>query len=564
METRIMKMNKIRFRIESQIKNKVKNLEKSNTALLEQKLNDVQEDIDGLMSEVKDEYSAHFKEHRNNIFVPVLDEATGEKTYEPKSLDEFLSEYQNPKSIEEYDSLYEILDESVEYEASFYFGNKDEALSEIEALDKLKQLGSKAVEKVKGAYKKGLLFFFLKLVEQGLKAALTVSRGAFGLIRTLLVSRVVTPLIKAWAEGKAKASGVWAKIRAWSASTLPKIMKRIMGPFLWIATKITGNAKRAGDVAPLLFNITILSLMLAWVYLSGGMDVFFSTTSAIENGMQAGLEAVPEQAAAGLCMEANINTDGMTLEQLIIEACGVIDMNGNEVREEVIAKVMKDMATEINSRANELTATYMTTFQETVTSGAAGVEATEYAEHLSMGKSEMDRSLRALENLSQRLAGVWEGAPPEGVAVGGEGQVAHLADEKFWGDLNDVIQKRIDMVQASGNQLAPVSNEELEALSQSVSLNSHVSGVIQTSDQLHTQNGELVKAVEEMFSQSRVRHLGINIGGEMGPSAASPEDVAFDPEKAAAVAKPAARSIAKPLQEKQIARFKELAGIVKG
>ena len=142
--------------------------------------------------------------------------------------------------------------------------------------------------------------------------------------------------------------------------------------------------------------------------------------------------------------------------------------------------------------------------------------------------------------------------------------MAHLADEKFWGDLNDVIQKRIDMVQASGNQLAPVSNEELEALSQSVSLNSHVSGVIQTSDQLHTQNGELVKAVEEMFSQSRVRHLGINIGGEMGPSAASPEDVAFDPEKAAAVAKPAARSIAKPLQEKQIARFKELAGIVKG
>ena len=90
-----MKYNKSKLKII--VNSELKAIERNQTALLEQNLKTVQKGMEELLLEVDESIRSHLLENQNNIFIPVLDENTGAKTYEPRNIDEFLAECENDK-----------------------------------------------------------------------------------------------------------------------------------------------------------------------------------------------------------------------------------------------------------------------------------------------------------------------------------------------------------------------------------------------------------------------------------------------------------------------------------
>ena len=124
-----------RKQIERVIRRNLNKSLKKNTTLLEKQLKETQETIGELAADLDLDLQEHHIKHRNSVFVPMLDEATGEKTYEPRSFDEILAECENDKKADDltrYDHLYDMLDESSEYEWNTYYADSEGDLLEEE------------------------------------------------------------------------------------------------------------------------------------------------------------------------------------------------------------------------------------------------------------------------------------------------------------------------------------------------------------------------------------------------------------------------------------------------
>ena len=538
--------------LEQVIKEELKAHEKDYVTMVEQNLKIVQKEINELLPEVDEDLRTHFYEHRNNIFISTLDENTGVKTYKPQSIDELLTECQNDKSKSDYnryDHIYEILDESFAHERSIYFG-EDDLLSEVDwekraaeletgeeteeytAAGEKKGVAQRTKEKVKGAWKKGKLYFFLKIAEAGLKLALTASKGVFKLIQKLLF-KAIKKMLAAWAQGKAKVSGVWLKVKAWGESVLQKLMEKIMKPFFWIATKLTSNAEKAAELAPLIMNITILSLMLAWVYATGGLSIFAGATDGLAAGMQDTIEAAPEDIAGAMCIA---EIQGLTTKKLITEECEFIDMQGKEVSNAVIAKVMRQLVKELNDRVDE--AKLYTHSWENLNIEkdvpwyrgggteivSVGEEYNNVAEALG---SDFEQTLQALKYLDGEAREVIQST----AGPGGGGTALELSDiTDFGGKAGKILQARISAVQEHAGDLPVISDEELKGLAGTISTVYHVASEATTG--FEAASGAATAAREYSSGWGETRLLGITMKESM-------------------------------LTENQVKRFQVLAGVFK-
>lgn len=446
------------------IKEEIRVVQKNNIALLEQQLESVQKFTEENLKEYDDDANKQFLEHRNDIFVPILDETTGEKTYESRNFDQILAEM-GDKALDRCDEIIDMLEESTNYERTLYFENEESDVinevdwekraAEIEAggeTDDYDAEGRKkgVVQKVKGAYKKGKLYFFLKIVEQGLKAALALSRGLVNFIAKRLMS-AIKKVIAAWASAKLKTSEVWQKIKEWGMTKLEGIMKAVMKPFMWIATKISSSAKQAADLAPLLLSITVLSLSIAYLYVTGGFAIFRSSTAGVQQAMQEVVQQNPS-----LCESKNLITE-LELEQ----ECLFIDTAGNEVSNEVMVEVAQRLTKDINEKIDEVTASVYTAVSEWQSTGAAPETGFE-KEAWKFGEKLVDQKIEALKTIQGELYGTNISGL---TGLEGELNLAKMdASGLGFGKEVSLIQKMISAVQkeaADGKlTLTPLSDKE--------------------------------------------------------------------------------------------------------
>jgi len=379
-----------RKQIERVIRRNLNKSLKKNTTLLEKQLKETQETIGELAADLDLDLQEHHIKHRNSVFVPMLDEATGEKTYEPRSFDEILAECENDKKADDltrYDHLYDMLDESSEYEWNTYYADSEgDLLEEDRWADREKELaaggetaghdaegnpksmGQKAKEKVKGGieavkstWKKGKLYFFLKSVEQGLKVALTFSRS-FQKVITRLVVGVVTKIIGGWIKTKGKIAEAWAKIGAAIKEKVTPLISKLMKPFLWIAEKLTGDMEKAVELAPVLFSIAMTSITLAYLYMTCGTDMIGGVTGGASASMQEVVAELPTEMAAemGCAAAGAVAGAAMSEAQLLKEefACNIIDEQGKQVSNKVCMEVIKIMDDRIKTRAEDVISSF--------------------------------------------------------------------------------------------------------------------------------------------------------------------------------------------------------------
>jgi hypothetical protein len=381
---------------------------KQQTAILEESIDAISKTRKALLKE-----NAHILENSDNIFIPILDETTGQKTYLTKNFDEYLEECKNDKTkplLNRYDNVYNVLNESIEYEASLYFDTPEKILEEQgespeqeEPKKSFVQRGKEAVkgavEKGKEAFKKGKLFFFLKIVEQGLKLALTISKGVIPLIKRFVFKKIVLPLIKKYAQGKAKVTGIFAQLKEYGTTKLPELIRKITKPFYWISGKITGNAEKAAELAPLLMSITGLCLVLAVMYASGGLAMFNQTVNSTEKGIQISLEALPEEAAAGMCIAENIFISGKKHAVLLKEVCGLVDEAGKNVSNEVQAALMRSLVSDINTHGKDSAGTIVASWSKKIADLDTGGAFVEEGSELMTGSDPADMAGRVLSAL---------------------------------------------------------------------------------------------------------------------------------------------------------------------
>ena len=215
-------------------------------------------------------------------------------------------------------------------------------------------------------------------------------------------------------------------------------------------------------MAPLIANVAMLTLVLAWLYFSGGLDIFGNTVVGVEAGMQATIEAAPEELAAGMCMAESRNR---TTKQLIAEECEFIDEQGREVSNAVMAKVMKDMVSELQERMGESKALITTVSVDdgdvTRTSNVHEVMSTNF-----------DQTYKALmmAEAEARDASFAKGALDLGAKSGMDGYQAKWAK---------ILQARITDVQNSGEVLPAVSDDEMQALANSIQTSYHVESLLE-------------------------------------------------------------------------------------
>ena len=386
-KTKVKKLTKKqRKQIEKSIKKNLNEVFKRNNKSLKKQLKETRESIDNLASEVDEDLQEHFIKHRNSVFVPMLDEATGEKTYEPRSFDEILAECENDKTVDDltkYDHLYEMLDESSEHEWNTYYANNEgDLLEEDRWADREKELaaggetaghdaegnpksmGQRAKEKVKSgveavksAWDKGKLYFFLKFVEQGLKMALAFSRGIQKLI-TRLVMGTIKKLIGAWIKTKSKVTELWAKIGAFMKEKLSPVIEKLIKPFLWIAEKMTGNVEKAMELAPILLNISVMSITLAYMYMSGGIDMFGAVNGGTAHAMNEVTASLSQEVATEMgcaAAAAAISETHLLKEEF---ACNIIDEAGEKLNNSLCMEVLKLASEDIHNRQTEVISTF--------------------------------------------------------------------------------------------------------------------------------------------------------------------------------------------------------------
>ena len=500
-------MNSIKKRFARNIRKNLRAAQKKNTLFLEGHIKNNNKMRQALILESK-ELDEHIVENQENIFIPVINESTGEKRYEAKNFNDFLNELSNDKTkdpLERYDEVYNILDESFKYEEQFYLEENDS----IEEVD-VKDLYQKGKEKVKGAigagvkaFKHSKIIFFLKIVDKALKLALTVSRSVYALIGKLLF-KLVSNLVSAWAAAKLKTSEIWKQIKNWGMTKLESVLEKIMKPFLWVAKKMTNDVEKAKELDPILLSITATSLMLALVYASGGLDVFSSFSNSVEEGMQAALENAPEATAAAMCMS---ETKSKNTKLLITEECGRIGQFAQDTNNSVLARVMTNLGNKINASLDQAEGVIIQNIEGTMD----GQDFSE--ETVTISKKLVDRQTEALETIKLNIL---------------KGTETGFSMDYVTDDVKKVIQNEIAAVgQIAGNQM---SDQSLQAYAETFKI-SH------TVDSISSMSEETGKGIGTSVYQKIAK---ITVSGVKGAGVKE----------------------SKTLTENQILRFKKLSGVV--
>ena len=433
------------------VRKKVKKAVKQQQVIIEENLAKTQQAMEEVAKELPINLQEHFNENKNNIFVPVLDEATGQELWESRNFDELLNEMDNPDSDIDEDKIYEMLEASIDHEATIY-------LNEAGLVDKVKGAVKGAKEKIKGALGKGKIFFFLKIVEGGLKLALQASKGVVGLVTKALLKGVVLPLVKAWASGKSKASKLFSQIKEWGKSKMMAIMEKIMKPFEFIAQKITGSAEKALELAPIIFNIAILSLLLGITYATGGLACFDQVASGTQQGMAAVMESLPPDAddlAGAMCAESNIIISDFSRQQILTEACGIIDAAGNEINDAVTKRALQILAEKVNANIDQVQSTIIQNIE-----GGVGEEMSEETVKLAAGK------IDKMADLVQTAAAQMAGAGIEELGESGTLEVAKLGAEQ-----QAIMMAAVKQALAEGAQYgneAGLADDAMEAFASSI------------------------------------------------------------------------------------------------
>ena len=351
----------------------------------------------------------HYENTKDSVFVPILDETTGEESWESRNLNEVFNEVFNSESItceEDFsasvDKMMETLDASISYEFETY-------LLEQGILDKIKGAASAAGEKIKGvaagakaAWDKGKAFFMLKIVDMGLKLALKATQSLPGLLMKTLVMPIVNKLIEKWAQGKTKASEVMNNLKAWGKSKLTPILESVLKPFLWIGMKISGNAKQAAELAPLLMSISVTSMLLGFAIACGGLMCFSNAANGIESGMAAIMESLPPDAgdlAGAMCAESNIVTDGLSETDILREACGILDAAGKEIDDEISARALQILAQRVNDNIDQVETIVISSVEGAIDGEQISQEAAQ------LGTNTISQTAELVQNATSQMAG---------------------------------------------------------------------------------------------------------------------------------------------------------------
>ena len=529
--------------IELAIRKKVGKSVKSQKALMESQLKEVESGISSLLTEVEEGSRNHILENQNNIFTPVLDEATGETNYEARNFDEYLEECANDNSKTDgsnFDHIYEMLDESFDYEKQFYFGENLDSQGfysqkqeqdnmtledvkrtireqEEEGGEKKKGFFQRAKEKVSGAvkgaketFKKSKLVFFLKIVQMGLKTALVASKSVFSLV-IKFAAKMAKNFLAKLAAGKMKVSAMWATVKQWGAEKLGKFMEKIMSPFMWIAKKMTSSTAEAAEVAPLLFSITIMSLTLAYLYVSGGVGVFTSFTDSLSGGAAEVLESGGEELVGQVCAEAKMHNGQILSGQLLIEqGCGILDAQGNEISYDVAARVMKSLGAQINENLDQAQGITITHYSKYVEDVGDAVDTLDVGGHV-------DAQASVLSNMQSHFNGVMDGIRNDGTM---RMEDLHPAAQK-------ALQAEIAAAVQVGAKLPQIGEEGVRKLVDGMQLSHAVDSVLETAD----------SAVDGVTTEITKSVSNVKIAGVTG----------LDEEVA--------------LTESRFRRFQELAGV---
>ena len=473
------------------VKKKVKKAVKQQQVILEENLTKTQQAMEEVAKDMPINLQEHFSENKNNIFVPVLDEATGQEQWESRNFDELLNEMDNPDSDIDEDKIYEMLEASIDHEATIY-------LNEAGLMDKVKGAVKGAKDKIKGALGKGKIFFFLKIVEGGLKLALKISKGIVPLITKALIKGVVIPLVQAWASGKSKASDLFGKIKEWGVSKMIPLMEKIMKPFEFIAQKITGNAQKAAELAPLLFSIAVLSLLLGVTYATGGLACFDQVSGGTQQGMAAVMESLPpdsDDLAGAMCAESNIIISDFSQQQILTEACGIIDAAGKEIDDAVTKRALQILAEKVNSNIDQVSSTVIQNIE-----GGIGEEMSEETVKLAAGK--IDQMAEVVQTAAAQMSGA-------GVEAMGAGTTLDIS--ALSGKQQEILMGAIKQAQGELGEYAgaaQLDDEAMKAWASSISSNYNVEASTEIMDGVQGS-----KMAEIVVSTSKQTLTKLNVPG---------------------------------------------------
>lgn len=440
----------------------------------------------------------------NNIYIKTLDESTGESTYSSRNFDEYLLELEQNKTKSKhtrYDEAYDVLNESIAHETTLYFDTPSGVLEETEHLNevdweeraaeleaggeteeydaegnpkplvqKTKEKIGKGVESIKQAYKKGKFYFFLKIVEQGLKLAVKISRGILPMIRSLIVKKIILPLLKAWAQGKTKITEVFSRLKDWGTTKLTALMKKVMKPFGWITEKISGLAEKAPLYAPVLISICGLCLILAIMYATTGLAAFESGSASLNGAVDdtfENLETLPngKELIDDMCLSEGV-TGVATLFLLKEEICGLVDEAGKSMSNEVRAAFMHNLKEDINYYAKEAEGNIRESFNS-ITWAPGEEQVVSTIEKSIPGQGIADMAARSLAIMEESVTSEISGVTPAQLA-----EITTVNIQKASGAykqyLMDVLEEAKQDAAKMTTKGVVVSTKDLVALAKSV------------------------------------------------------------------------------------------------
>jgi hypothetical protein len=562
----------IRGLVESQLRVELKKTLKKQEKILKENIESVEKAQVDILQSLPSDIQEHYDNHKDDLFVPILDEATGEQTFEARNFDELLEEHYDPTTNRCNDELYEILNSSFLHEVSLFHGRpltEQEKKSLVQrgkeavagAIQKGKEKVSGAIAAIKGAFSEGLLIAVLKLIDKGLKIGLQVSRGVQSLIIRQLIKAIIMPLIgqttKAIAAARAKrekppeqanATSIMTRVRAAFSEKVPPIMKTIMTPFTKVATmlaKMSGAkgedaARKAAIIAPILASISITILMIGATYALSGLfaanEALAETTKGISDIMS--IDDSGEM-VAGMCAESMVGfTLGMSSAQIIaerkrlfLEGCGIVDNAGQEIRNDVMVKAMQLMMNDVNDNIKSVGQLVI----KTVEGGGAGVEDFSQ-EAIKQGQNSVSELTRAAESVLGEMK---------------TQSTSALTDLKSAAGSKAASSRVMDYIQKA-REMIPLEQDDI-----SDKAYSKVVSTFQTSYDIDSQLDMIETATkagvyEEIKKQSKQTFMGF-----AGKGVKAVQDTASDIKKAAA------SGLENPyaLHEGQVSRFKKLAKI---
>jgi len=526
----------------------MKAIEKTSLSLLEGQIKDVNKLRKDILSESKQFLKEDFEKHQNDIYIPALNESTGEKTYITKNFDEILAEAENDKTktkddLTRYDHVFEMLSESIDYERSLHFNENKEQLdeflgepdwekrgAEVEAgdveTDKYDAEGKpkSMATRVEETWSKGKIYFFLKTVDLGLKAALKASRSILGIISGLIM-KFSTASLRAWAKAEMKTSEIWANIKNIASEKLAPYTKKLIKPFLWISSKLTKDVEKQKLYVPILISITISCAMIALLYAFGAFNIFGQAVDGTAEGMEASTkllaDANPDWLSA-VCGAAGALTAEGLLREESLEDCGMILQNGKKLTHQQTQKVLKHLVDEIKE---DIGNSSVFTMIDQSTSSTVGDVATDAASHVSSGwagdasSAVVDRQIAGFNYMIEKFSGMGD------EVIGQAGEALDLRDTNISLLISNELQKAAIQtvggikdgvyeasLEAGGEAAKAAAKEELSAFLASKVFTHSMDSIMETVTEETTRAGlQSTKQTVISIMQSQVTGLKENL-----------------------------------------------------